>query len=54
MLAHAAGGVDPFLLKESTVERCFAVTRTGSISLGFEGESGDHITHTLKIILAAS
>ena len=54
VVAHAAGGDDPFLLKESTVELCFAVTRTGSISLGLDGETGDDITHTLKITLAAS
>jgi len=54
VLANAAGGDDPFLLKESTVELCFAVTRTGSISLGLEGETGDDITHSLKITLAAS
>lgn len=53
VMAHAAGGDDPFLLKESTVELNFAVTETGSISLGFEGESGDELAHTLKITLAA-
>jgi hypothetical protein len=51
---RAAGGDDPFLLKESMVELAFAVTDTGSISLGFDGEAKDEITHKLKITLAAA
>ncbi|HET6499790.1 MAG TPA: trypco2 family protein [Amycolatopsis sp.] len=51
---RAAGGDDPFLLKESTVELAFAVTETGSISLGLDGETQDAITHQLKITLAAA
>lgn len=53
VMAYAAGGDDPFLLKESTVELVFAITDTGSISLGVDGETSDEITHTLKITLAA-
>jgi hypothetical protein len=54
VMTHAAGGDDPFLLKESTVELNFALTSDGSISLGVEGEIKDEITHKLKIALAAS
>lgn len=49
---RAAGGQDPFLLKESTVELTFAVTSAGRISLGLDAEAKDEITHKLKIALA--
>jgi hypothetical protein len=52
LVDRAAGGEDPFLLKESTVELSFAVTETGSISLGIDREAGDEVTHKLKITLA--
>ncbi|NKQ51440.1 hypothetical protein HFP15_00925 [Amycolatopsis sp. K13G38] len=51
-VGHAAGGEDPYLLKESTVELTFAITGGGSISLGIEGGTRDEITHKLKITLA--
>jgi hypothetical protein len=31
------------------VELCFAVTKNGSITMGFNGEFKDEITHTLRI-----
>jgi hypothetical protein len=52
LVDRAAGGEDPFLLKESTVELSFAITETGSISLGIDREAGDEVTHKLKITLA--
>lgn len=50
-VALAADGEDPFLLKESSVELTFAVTETGSISLGLDTETKDEITHKLKMTL---
>lgn len=49
LVASAVVGDDPFLLKAGTVELCFAVTKNGSITLGFNGEFKDEITHTLRI-----
>jgi hypothetical protein len=49
VVASAVAGDDPFLLKAATVELCFAVTKNGSITLGFNGEFRDEITHTLRI-----
>ncbi|HVV21687.1 MAG TPA: trypco2 family protein [Pseudonocardiaceae bacterium] len=50
---HAAGGDDPFVLRDSTVELTFAITDTGSISLGVDAEAENAVTHTLKITFAA-
>jgi hypothetical protein len=52
--AHAAGGNDPFLLNDSTIELAFAVTSDGRISLGATGEFKDEVTHKLKVTLVAS
>lgn len=52
VVAHAAGGEDPFVLKESTVELSFAITEDGTISLGLDGHAADEITHRLKVTLA--
>ena len=49
VMARAVGGDDPFLLGGSTVELSFAVTKDGSITLGFNGEFKDEVTHTLRI-----
>ena len=49
VVTRAVGGDDPFLLKGSTVELCFAVTKDGSITLGFNGELSNEVTHTLRI-----
>lgn len=53
VVARSAGGNDPFLLKESSVELVFAVTESGSISLGLNAEAKDEITHKLKLTLGA-
>jgi hypothetical protein len=62
----AGGGLDfcvPFLgkrlrlgaaLSAGVIDLSFAVTQTGSISLGFDGELTDEVTHTLRLELAAS
>jgi NTP-dependent ternary system trypsin peptidase co-occuring protein len=50
--AAAAGGDDPWVLANGTVEISFAVTAAGAISLGVEGELSREITHTLRLGLA--
>ncbi|PPA58478.1 MULTISPECIES: trypco2 family protein [Micromonospora] len=50
-IAAAGGGDDPLVLKTGSVELVFAVTDTGSISVGVDGELSDEITHTLKLEL---
>ena len=54
VIAQAADGDDPFLLKESSIELTFTVTDTGSISLGLNAEDRDEITHKLKLVLATA
>lgn len=54
VMTRAAGGDDPFLLEDASVELSFAVTKEGSITLGFNGELKDEITHTLRLGLAAA
>jgi Trypsin-co-occurring domain 2 len=49
LMVTAIGGDDPFVLKAGIVELRFAVTKNGSITLGFNGEFKDEITHMLKI-----
>ena len=49
VVAQAAEGDLPFLLKHGGVEISFVVTRTGTISLGVEGELTNEITHTLRL-----
>lgn len=52
VMARAAEGEDPFVLKNSNVELAFAVTENGVISLGIEGELKDELTHTIRLGLA--
>jgi Trypsin-co-occurring domain 2 len=47
--ARAITGDDPFILKQSTIELTFAITKDGSITLGFNGEFEDSVSHTLRI-----
>ena len=54
VIARAAEGDDPFVLKDSSVELAFAVAEDGTISLGIEGELRDEITHTMRLSLAAA
>jgi hypothetical protein len=49
VVTRAVSGDDPFLLKAGTVELCFAITRDGSVTLGFNGEFSGEVTHTLRI-----
>jgi hypothetical protein len=54
VMTRAAGGDDPFFLQAGKVELRFAVTHEGTITLGFNGELKDDITHTLRIGLETS
>ncbi|WP_372672770.1 trypco2 family protein [Amycolatopsis kentuckyensis] len=51
VLRGAADGDDSFRLDESTVELAFAITADGSVSIAFERDSGDEVTHTMKLTL---
>jgi NTP-dependent ternary system trypsin peptidase co-occuring protein len=52
VMAGAAEGDDPWVLSTSTIDISFAITETGSISLGVEGELASELTHTLRLGLA--
>jgi len=52
VMARAAGGDDPFTLRDSTVELSFGISRDGTISLGIDGELTDEVTHTLRVTIA--
>jgi hypothetical protein len=52
VMARAGSGDDPFTLHDSAVELAFGVAADGSISLGFNGELHDEITHTLRLTIA--
>jgi hypothetical protein len=51
---RAAAGDDPWLLAEGTIDISFAITRTGTISVGMDGELSGELTNTLRLRLAAS
>jgi hypothetical protein len=51
--ASAAGGSDPWILSEATIDISFAITREGTISIGIDGESSGELTSTLRLGLAA-
>jgi Trypsin-co-occurring domain 2 len=50
-VASAAAGNDPWALKGSTIDISFAITGTGTISLGAEGELANEVTQTLRLSL---
>jgi hypothetical protein len=50
--AKAAEGDDPWVLSASAINICFAITQTGTISLGVDGELANELTHTLRLELA--
>jgi Trypsin-co-occurring domain 2 len=52
VMTHAAEGDDPWLLSASTIDISFAITQTGTISLGVDGELANELTHTLRLGLA--
>ena len=47
-----AEGEDPWVLLASTIDISFAITQTGTISLGVDGELSDEVTQTLRLGLA--
>ena len=49
VMASAAAGKDPWVLSESTIDISFAITETGTISLGAEGELANEVTQTLRL-----
>jgi len=51
LAAQAATGNDPWILSEGTIDIFFAITATGTITLGIDGELSDEITHTLRLRL---
>ena len=51
-MTHAAIGQDPWDLSDGTVDISFGVTKTGSISVGADGELTNEVTHTLRLRLA--
>jgi hypothetical protein len=52
VVAKAAEGDDPWILSASTIDISFAITQTGSISLGADGELTGELTQTLRLGLA--
>jgi Trypsin-co-occurring domain 2 len=51
-MAHAAAGDDPWALSAGIVDISFGVTKTGSISVGADGELADEVTQKLQLRLA--
>ena len=51
-MAHAAAGDDPWILSTGIVDISFGITKTGSISLGADGELANEVTQTLRLSLA--
>ena len=52
VVTKAAEGGDPWVLSASTIDICFAITETGTISLGVDGELANEVTQTLRLGLA--
>lgn len=54
VMARAAAGDDPWVLSASTIDISFAITQTGTISLGVDGSLSSELTHTLRLELASA
>ena len=50
-MTKAAEGDDPSILSAGTIDISFAITQTGTITLGVNGELADDLTHTLRLEL---
>ncbi len=50
-VAKASEGDDPWVLSTSTIDISFAITQTGTISLGADGELANELTHILRLSL---
>ena len=53
VMRSAAGGDDPWVLSAGTVDISFAITQTGNIALGVDGELANELTQTLRLGLAS-
>ena len=53
-VAQAAMGDDPWVLSTGTIDIMFGVTRTGTISVGADGELSNEVTNTLRLRLMPS
>jgi hypothetical protein len=51
-MTQAAEGDDPWVLSASRIDISFAITQTGTISLGADGELANELTNTLRLGLA--
>ncbi len=49
VMTKAAQGDDPWLLSAGTIDLSFAITQTGTICLGVNGELANELTHTLRL-----
>jgi hypothetical protein len=54
VIARAEEGDDPWVLSAGTIDISFAITETGTISLGVEGELANELTQTLRLGLASA
>jgi Trypsin-co-occurring domain 2 len=52
VVTKAAQGDDPWVLSAGAIDITFAITQTGTISLGVNGELANELTHTLRLGLA--
>lgn len=52
VMTKAAEGDDPWVLSAGTIDISFAITQTGTITLGANGELASELTHTLRLGLA--
>jgi NTP-dependent ternary system trypsin peptidase co-occuring protein len=53
VVADAAEGDDPWVLRTGSVDISFAVTDAGNLSVGIEDEFSSELNHTLRLDLAA-
>src|SRR5271165_6795240 len=49
VVTKAAEGDDPWVLSASTIDIYFAITQTGTITLGVNGELANELTQTLRL-----
>lgn len=51
VMARAAAGDDPFVLRDGSVELSFGVASDGTIALGIDGELKDEVTHVMRLTI---
>jgi hypothetical protein len=52
VMTQAAEGDDPWVLSAGAIDIIFAITQTGTITLGVDGELANELTNTLRLVLA--